>query len=85
MNKLAQYIQTMVGTGVLIPDDELETYVREAANLPPKVANDERFIDPDREDQQTNDLGSQGNGMYTQRTIRTLPKMMERYRKPRND
>ena len=64
MNKLAQYIQTMVGTGVLIPDDELETYVREAANLPPKVANDERFIDPDREDQQTNDLGSQGNNVH---------------------
>ena len=62
MNKLAQYIQTMVGTGVLIPDDELETYVREAGNLPPKVSEDERFIDPDREDQQINDLGSQGNG-----------------------
>lgn len=62
MNKLAQYIQTMAGTGVLIPDDELETYIREVGNLPPKVADDERFIDPDREDQQTNDLGSQGNG-----------------------
>ena len=64
MNKLAQYIQAMVGTGVLIPDDELETYVREAGNLPPKVSEDERFIDPDREDQQTNDLGSQGNNVH---------------------
>lgn len=64
MNKLAQYIQAMVGTGVLIPDDELETYVREVGNLPPKVSEDERFIDPDREDQQTNDLGSHGNNVH---------------------
>ena len=66
MNKLAQYIQTMVGTGVLIPDGELETYVREAANLPPKVSDDERFIDPDRKDQQTKDLedGSQNNNVH---------------------
>ena len=55
----------MAGTGVLIPDDELETYVREVGNLPPKVSDDERSIDPDREDRQTKDLeSSQNNNVH---------------------
>ena len=34
--------------------------------MPPKVSDDERFIDPDRKDQQTKDLedGSQNNNVH---------------------
>jgi hypothetical protein len=34
---LAAYIRDMTGVGVLVPDDELEKYIREAAGLPKKL------------------------------------------------
>ena len=41
----------MAGVGILIPDDTLEDYVREAANLPERTV-DTREIDPKRQKQQ---------------------------------
>ena len=63
MNKLAQFIQTMVGTGVLIPDEELESYIREVGNLPVKIES-ERIIDSDRERRQTDNLESLSNTVH---------------------
>ena len=85
MNKLAQYIQTMVGTGVLIPDDELETYVREAGNLPPRYLRMKgSLILIEKISRQMILDHREMEIMYIQRTIKTLPKMMERYKKPKN-
>lgn len=39
IQKLAAYIRDMTGVGVLIPDDGLEEYVRQAANLPDRTEN----------------------------------------------
>lgn len=60
---LAQFIQTMVGTGVLIPDEELESYIREVGNLPVKIES-ERIIDSDRERRQTDNLESLSNTVH---------------------
>ncbi len=51
IQKLAAYIKDMTGVGILIPDDTLEDYVREAANLPERTV-DTRKIDPMRQKQQ---------------------------------
>ncbi len=51
IQKMAAYIRDMTGIGVLVPDDNLEEYVRELGNLPPKIETD-REIDPEREEQQ---------------------------------
>lgn len=51
IQKLATYIKDMTGVGILIPDDTLEDYVREAANLPERTV-DTRKIDPMRQKQQ---------------------------------
>lgn len=37
ITKLSTFLKDMVGTGILIPDEELEDYVREAANLPERT------------------------------------------------
>ena len=51
IQKMAAYIRDMTGIGVVVPDDNLEEYVRELGNLPPKIETD-REIDPEREEQQ---------------------------------
>lgn len=51
IQKMAAFIKDMTGIGVLIPDDELEDYVREIGNLPAKVES-ERETEPKREEQQ---------------------------------
>lgn len=52
ITQLSQFIKDMVGVGVLIPDEGLEDYVREAANLPDRSdIPDERIPDPVRETQ----------------------------------
>ena len=40
----------MTGVGILVPDDALEDYVREVANLPERTA-DTREVNPQREKQ----------------------------------
>lgn len=51
IQKLAAYIKDMTGVGILVPDDSLEDYVREAANLPERTT-DTRVIDENRAKQQ---------------------------------
>lgn len=38
--QLSTFIKDMVGVGVFVPDDDLEDYVRRAASLPERVADD---------------------------------------------
>jgi phage gp29-like protein len=40
LEKLAKFLQTMVGIGVLMPDEELEDYVRREGKLPARIARD---------------------------------------------
>lgn len=51
IQKLASYIKDMTGIGILVPDDGLEDYVREAAGLPERTS-DTRTIDDKRVKQQ---------------------------------
>ncbi len=51
IQKLASYIKDMTGVGILVPDDGLEDYVREAAGLPERTS-DTRIIDDKRVKQQ---------------------------------
>lgn len=51
IQKLAAYIKDMTGVGILVPDDGLEDYVREAAGLPERTS-DTRTIDDKRVKQQ---------------------------------
>lgn len=51
IQKLAAYIKDMTGVGILVPDDALEDYVREAANLPDRTS-DTRVISDERQKQQ---------------------------------
>lgn len=51
IQKLASYIKDMTGVGILVPDDGLEDYVREAAGLPERTS-DTRTIDDKRVKQQ---------------------------------
>lgn len=51
IQKLSAYIKDMAGVGLLIPDDALEDYIREAANLPERTV-DTREIDLKRWKQQ---------------------------------
>ena len=45
MQALASYIKDMAGVGVLIPDESIEDYVREAAGLPERL-DDNPSINP---------------------------------------
>lgn len=49
--QIAAFIKDMVGIGILIPDDSLEDYVRQAGHLPERTV-DTRTIDERREQQQ---------------------------------
>ena len=51
IQKLAAYIKDMTGVGILVPDDGLEDYVREAAGLPERTS-DTRTIGDKRVKQQ---------------------------------
>ena len=52
ITELSTFIKDMVGTGVIVPDEDLEDYVREAANLPERsLFEDDRVPDPRREAQ----------------------------------
>lgn len=43
LDNLANFINTMVGAGIIIPDEPLEDYVRRAGNLPKKEEGEEAF------------------------------------------
>ncbi len=50
ITQLSAFLMQMIGSGVIIPDEELEDYVRDTANLPERSRMDEeRYKDPQRE------------------------------------
>ena len=52
ITKLSTFLKDMVGVGILIPDEDLEDYVREVANLPERtLSDDHRNKDEQREAQ----------------------------------
>lgn len=52
IEELASFLKDMVGMGVIIPDENLEDYARDAANLPDRTVDDEgRKSDETREAQ----------------------------------
>ena len=52
ITKLSTFLKDMVGVGILIPDEDLEDYVREVANLPERtLSDDSRNKDERREAQ----------------------------------
>lgn len=48
ITKLSTFLKDMVGVGILIPDEDLEDYVRDVANLPERTLSD----DPRNKDEQ---------------------------------
>lgn len=55
IQKLAAYIKDMTGIGVLIPDDGLEDFVRETANLPDRTENSHEISELRRQQQNQNE------------------------------
>lgn len=53
ITKLSTYIKDMTGVGIIIPDEELEDYVRKVAKLPERTNDreDYREKNPKREEQ----------------------------------
>lgn len=50
LTELSTFLKDMVTTGIIIPDEQLEDYVRESANLPERTdLPDERWEDPTRQ------------------------------------
>ena len=79
IQKLAAYIKDMAGVGILIPDDGLEDYVREAANLPERTV-DTREIDLRDKNSRTNT-----NRRRKMEKIRKSPKKMrKKWKKQKN-
>ncbi|MCI9099708.1 MAG: hypothetical protein HFH59_09310 [Lachnospiraceae bacterium] len=48
ITKLAAFIKDLTGVGVLVPDEDLEDYVREAAHLPERALSEDRRV-PDEQ------------------------------------
>lgn len=48
LDKLANFVNSMVGAGVLIPDEPLEDYVRRAGNLPAKEEGEAAYSAEER-------------------------------------
>ncbi len=46
--KVGEFIVKMTGAGLLIPDDELEDYIRDIAHLPDRKTDEQREISPER-------------------------------------
>ena len=49
--KMGDFLSKMCGIGLLMPDDELEDYVREIGHLPERTGTDTRQIDQTRTDE----------------------------------
>jgi len=60
--KLASFIKDMTGVGVIIPDDAIEDYVREAGGLPERLEDNDnkRNITPSRQQTQTTNTVNPG-------------------------
>ena len=52
ITKLATFIKDLTGVGVLIPDENLEDYVREAAHLPERTLTEDRRVPNEQREEQ---------------------------------
>lgn len=50
LDNIGNFINTMVGAGIIIPDEKLEDYVRRAGNLPPKEEGEGVYTPEERTD-----------------------------------
>ena len=55
VKELAEFINSMVGAGIIVPDADLEDYVREIAKLPDKVERPQEKPDDSRTPQEEED------------------------------
>ena len=80
---LASYIKDMTGVGVLVPDDGIEDYVREAAGLPERLDETEprprqprqnggQKVDPDKEPTDETDLPDDDDDDALQKAMERL-------------
>ena len=60
--KLAAFIKDMTGVGVIIPDDAIEDFVREAGGLPERLEDNDskRNLEPTRQQSQTSSTVNPG-------------------------
>jgi hypothetical protein len=59
LGELASYIQTLTGAGVpMFPDEDLETYLREIAGLPPKSEEAKKAQEEQRQEEQPDETGT---------------------------
>lgn len=90
LEKIGNFIQQMVGSGAITPDDELEDYLREIANLPERsvdVPMEQRTgqVDPAaQQDQMTGDgengdMEGQNNGKQKSATMYEIKSVMADY------
>lgn len=52
ITKLAEFIKDLTGVGVLVPDEDLEDYIREAAHLPERSRMDDGRVPDERREEQ---------------------------------
>ena len=48
IDQMSKYLQTMVGTGIIVPDGDLEDYVRDIANLPKRAETEQNAPEDSR-------------------------------------
>lgn len=73
--QFASFVKEMVGTGVLVPDEELEEHVRRIGNLPEKV---ETAVPKDTQPGEENPEGPEDAEMESQ-SVYKLTSIMEKY------
>ena len=67
--QLSSFLKEMIGTGVIVPDDELEDFVRRAASLPEKIG--------ETETSQNRNRGAE----YEQQTVYKITSLIDKYKK----
>lgn len=81
ITKLSTFLKDMVGTGILIPDEELEDYVREAANLPERTEVPDSREKDERREAQRRAPEKTATNLMDQRWIQKRIKMLRKPRK----
>lgn len=82
LEALANYVNTMIGAGVLVPDEELEKFVRQQGGLPEKLEGIDPYPVPGQENVQNGKNGSQtGDNVEQEELDRIDTKEAEEARK----
>ena len=69
ITQLASFLKEMIGVGLVVPDDELEAFVRRAASLPEKIG--------ETENTQNRSRGAE----YEQQTVYKITSLIDKYKK----